>query len=59
LVHVSRPVWAALKVEELPMMIRALRARERRTFRRSGLERKPMSPSELLLVNEATTISLS
>lgn len=58
-VHVSWPVWADLKVAALPIKMSALRARDSRTLRRSGLERKPMSLSGLLLTKEATTMSLS
>lgn len=57
--HNCPPFLEAINVSAFPMMIRPFLARERRTFRRSGDDMKPMSPLSLLRVSVTITISLS
>ncbi len=55
----SLPFRAFVKVIKFPIMIRPSRARESRTFNRSGADMKPISFSGLLRVIETITIDFS
>lgn len=48
-----------MKVSILPIMMRQSRARDNRTFKRSGAFMNPMSPFELLRVSDTMTMSRS
>lgn len=53
------PFRLEINVLEFPTIINTFRARESKTFNRSGAAMKPISPFLLLRVRDAMTISLS
>ena len=57
--HSSFPLREFMNVSASPIIISASRARDNRTFSRSGDDMNPISCRELLRVNEIIAMSLS